>query len=255
MVLKTDFDTARETVLSGVLIIYYDFVSGRSDKERLCVIQGSKNGKKGRSRSQNMFLKNSKQKYADGVYFGFSSSWMLPCWTYSYISNLCRSGKTELCRFSGAKIYPGRGIRFVRADSQVFLFANSKCKRYFHNRLKPSKLTWTAMYRKQHKKFARFERGHLIQSSPFTYELSLGFQQTTAAAMVLKTELCRFSGAKIYPGRGIRFVRADSQFPTKYPYDILQEEEEEIASKTGKSSPYNCKGVLLFFLFSSVIAQ
>ncbi|KAM7526831.1 hypothetical protein LguiA_016733 [Lonicera macranthoides] len=25
---------------------------------------------------------------------------------------------TELCRFSGAKIYPGRGIRFVRSDSQ-----------------------------------------------------------------------------------------------------------------------------------------
>ncbi|PSR93419.1 60S ribosomal protein [Actinidia chinensis var. chinensis] len=25
---------------------------------------------------------------------------------------------------------------------KVFLFANSKCKRYFHNRLKPSKLTW-----------------------------------------------------------------------------------------------------------------
>ncbi|XP_008792518.2 60S ribosomal protein L24 [Phoenix dactylifera] len=60
--------------------------------------------------------------------------------------------KTELCRFSGGKIYPGKGIRFVRSDSQVFLFANSKCKRYFHNRLKPAKLTWTAMYRKQHKK-------------------------------------------------------------------------------------------------------
>ncbi|ESR53797.1 TRASH domain-containing protein [Citrus sinensis] len=60
--------------------------------------------------------------------------------------------KTELCRFSGAKIYPGKGIRFIRSDSQVFLFANSKCKRYFHNRLKPSKLTWTSMYRKQHKK-------------------------------------------------------------------------------------------------------
>ena len=60
--------------------------------------------------------------------------------------------KTELCRFSGAKIYPGKGIRFIRADSQVFLFSNSKCKRYFHNRLKPAKLTWTAMYRKQHKK-------------------------------------------------------------------------------------------------------
>ena len=60
--------------------------------------------------------------------------------------------KTEVCRFSGSRIYPGKGIRFVRSDSQVFLFMNSKCKRYFHNRLKPSKLTWTAMYRKQHKK-------------------------------------------------------------------------------------------------------
>ncbi|OIW19950.1 hypothetical protein TanjilG_30884 [Lupinus angustifolius] len=65
--------------------------------------------------------------------------------------------KTELCRFSGAKIYPGRGIRFIRGDSQVFLFVNSKAKRYFHNRLKPSKLTWTAMYRKQHKKDAAQE--------------------------------------------------------------------------------------------------
>uniref|UniRef100_A0A0D3EVF3 RanBP2-type domain-containing protein n=1 Tax=Oryza barthii TaxID=65489 RepID=A0A0D3EVF3_9ORYZ len=64
----------------------------------------------------------------------------------------CAASRTELCRFSGQKIYPGKGIRFIRADSQVFLFANSKCKRYFHNRLKPAKLTWTAMYRKQHKK-------------------------------------------------------------------------------------------------------
>ncbi|KAF9596216.1 hypothetical protein IFM89_007898 [Coptis chinensis] len=34
----------------------------------------------------------------------------------------------------------------------VFLYLISKCKRYFHNRLKPSKLTWMATYRKQHKK-------------------------------------------------------------------------------------------------------
>lgn len=83
--------------------------------------------------------------------------------------------RTELCRFSGHKIYPGRGIRFIRSDSQVlfflpffckkrnvsiifmissqvFLFINSKCKHYFHNKLKPSKLAWTTMYRKQHKK-------------------------------------------------------------------------------------------------------
>lgn len=34
----------------------------------------------------------------------------------------------------------------------MFLFRDSKCKRLFHNRLKPSKLYWTALYRKQHKK-------------------------------------------------------------------------------------------------------
>ncbi|XWS56644.1 hypothetical protein CRYUN_Cryun09bG0103700 [Craigia yunnanensis] len=34
---------------------------------------------------------------------------------------------------------------------------------------------------------------------------------STTATMVLKTELCRFSGAKIYPGKGIRFVRSGSQ--------------------------------------------
>ncbi|KAJ9705524.1 hypothetical protein PVL29_003526 [Vitis rotundifolia] len=47
---------------------------------------------------------------------------------------------------------PGKGVRFVRFDSQVFLFANSKCEKYFHNLFKPLKLTWTAMYRKQHGK-------------------------------------------------------------------------------------------------------
>ncbi|XP_076921330.1 large ribosomal subunit protein eL24-like [Bidens hawaiensis] len=74
--------------------------------------------------------------------------------------------KTELCRFSGQKIYPGRGIKYgcprfgllwLNFPFSVFLFANSKCKRYFHNKLKPSKLTWTAMYRKQHKKDAAQE--------------------------------------------------------------------------------------------------
>ncbi|WJX71199.1 hypothetical protein P8452_55219 [Trifolium repens] len=45
----------------------------------------------------------------------------------------------------GAKIYAGRGIRFIPSDSQVFLFVNSKCKWYFHNCLKPSKLTGLRM--------------------------------------------------------------------------------------------------------------
>lgn len=36
-------------------------------------------------------------------------------------------------------------------------------------------------------------------------------QRGTAAVMVLKTTLCRFSGLRIYPGRGILFIRVDNQ--------------------------------------------
>ncbi|KNA24605.1 hypothetical protein SOVF_013950 [Spinacia oleracea] len=78
------------------------------------------------------------------------------------------TGQKELCRYSGAKIYPRRGIRFVRSNSQVFLFVNSKCKRYFRNRLKPSKFCWTVVYRKQHKKVII---PHLFLYSCFYYDL------------------------------------------------------------------------------------
>ncbi|MFS8018272.1 putative ribosomal protein L24e/L24 superfamily [Helianthus anomalus] len=82
--------------------------------------------------------------------------------------------RTELCRFSGQKIYPGRGIRFISSDSQIGLFEFRfsclqirKCKRYFHNKLKPSKLTWTAMYRKQHNKVSLISILHFFRAMNF----------------------------------------------------------------------------------------
>jgi len=60
--------------------------------------------------------------------------------------------KTDLCRFSGLKIYPGHGMRLVRQDSTQFQFLNSKTKRLFNQRKKPSRIAWTFLYRKQHKK-------------------------------------------------------------------------------------------------------
>lgn len=60
--------------------------------------------------------------------------------------------KTTVCRFSGLRIYPGKGILFVRVDGQQFLFLNKKCKSLYNNRLRPAKLAWTVAYRKQHKK-------------------------------------------------------------------------------------------------------
>ena len=60
--------------------------------------------------------------------------------------------RTETCRFSGLRIYPGKGSRFVRGDGQVFIFLSRKVKSMFFQRKRPSKLAWTTQYRKAHKK-------------------------------------------------------------------------------------------------------
>nr|KAJ3423036.1 60S ribosomal protein L24 [Polyrhizophydium stewartii] len=58
----------------------------------------------------------------------------------------------SICNFSGFKIYPGKGRLFVRSDSRVFRFVNGKTESYFLQRLKPSKLDWTIVFRRLHKK-------------------------------------------------------------------------------------------------------
>lgn len=60
--------------------------------------------------------------------------------------------KIEIDSFSGAKVYPGRGTLFVRSDSKIFRFQSSKSASLFHQRLNPRKISWTVLYRRQHKK-------------------------------------------------------------------------------------------------------
>ncbi|KAJ1513217.1 60S ribosomal protein L24 [Coelomomyces lativittatus] len=60
--------------------------------------------------------------------------------------------KTELCSFSGFKIYPGHGQLFVRADSKAFRFCNSKSAAFFRKKVNPRKTPWTTLYRRMHKK-------------------------------------------------------------------------------------------------------
>ncbi|TPX66164.1 hypothetical protein SpCBS45565_g04686 [Spizellomyces sp. 'palustris'] len=60
--------------------------------------------------------------------------------------------RIELCNFSGFKIYPGHGKVFVKGDSRTYRFINGKCESYFMQRLKPSKLDWTVVFRRLHKK-------------------------------------------------------------------------------------------------------
>uniref|UniRef100_A0A6B2LNM6 Large ribosomal subunit protein eL24-related N-terminal domain-containing protein n=1 Tax=Arcella intermedia TaxID=1963864 RepID=A0A6B2LNM6_9EUKA len=60
--------------------------------------------------------------------------------------------KTETCSFSGWKVYPGHGTRFIKADCKIFLFRSSKEEAFFHQRQKAAKLRWTLVYRRLHKK-------------------------------------------------------------------------------------------------------
>jgi len=60
--------------------------------------------------------------------------------------------KLEIDAFSGYRIYPSKGKLFVRGDSKVFRFANSKNASLFLQRKNPRKIAWTIVYRRMHKK-------------------------------------------------------------------------------------------------------
>ncbi|KAH3763481.1 60S ribosomal protein L24 [Pelomyxa schiedti] len=60
--------------------------------------------------------------------------------------------KTLTCSFSGFKIFPGRGIKYVKADCKAFVFFSSKTKRAFLHRANPRNRRWTQQYRTVNKK-------------------------------------------------------------------------------------------------------
>merc|ERR1712024_109194 len=60
--------------------------------------------------------------------------------------------KLELCNFSGYKIYPGHGKKFIRIDGKLFNFLSKKSERSFLMKRNPRKISWTVLYRKKHKK-------------------------------------------------------------------------------------------------------
>ena len=60
--------------------------------------------------------------------------------------------KTELCAFSGFKIYPGHGIRVVKQDLRTVIFISRKCETSFNFKRNPRNINWTVLYRRKHKK-------------------------------------------------------------------------------------------------------
>ncbi|KAH7830140.1 putative 60S ribosomal protein L24-1 [Monocercomonoides exilis] len=60
--------------------------------------------------------------------------------------------RVERCSFSWHKIYPGHGIRFVRGDSRLFIFAGSKARCCYDIKRSSRNTKWTGDWRKAHKK-------------------------------------------------------------------------------------------------------
>ncbi|KAF0981672.1 hypothetical protein FDP41_012329 [Naegleria fowleri] len=65
--------------------------------------------------------------------------------------------KTDVCLFSGYKIYPGHGVRYVpctnvQSTRPVFTFVSKKSLHLFLIRRNPREIRWTQLYRRQHKK-------------------------------------------------------------------------------------------------------
>ncbi|XP_065906331.1 large ribosomal subunit protein eL24-like [Dysidea avara] len=60
--------------------------------------------------------------------------------------------KTELCQFSGYRIAPGHGKRFVRIDGKVLTFLNGKTEASYKMKRNPRNTSWTVLYRRKHKK-------------------------------------------------------------------------------------------------------
>ncbi|KAI0894146.1 ribosomal protein L24e [Annulohypoxylon nitens] len=54
--------------------------------------------------------------------------------------------------FSGQRIYPGKGKLYVRGDSKVFRFQNGKSESLFLQRKNPRRISWTVLFRRQHRK-------------------------------------------------------------------------------------------------------
>merc|ERR1711965_565033 len=60
--------------------------------------------------------------------------------------------KTELCNYSGFRIYPGHGKKFVRSDQKMFTFVNAKSERCFKMKRRNLTTKWTVHYRRINKK-------------------------------------------------------------------------------------------------------
>merc|ERR1711939_670039 len=56
--------------------------------------------------------------------------------------------KTEICNYSGFRIYPGHGKKYVRGDQKLFTFITAKTERCFLMKRRNLTTKWTVQYRR-----------------------------------------------------------------------------------------------------------
>merc|ERR1712141_97570 len=60
--------------------------------------------------------------------------------------------RTEMCQFSGLKVYPGHGKNYIRANGKRVVLISGKSEVLYKNKKNPRKITWTILYRRKNKK-------------------------------------------------------------------------------------------------------
>eukprot|EP01133_Synstelium_polycarpum_P007248 gene7248-8425_t len=59
--------------------------------------------------------------------------------------------KTGICNFTEFKIYPAKGIKYVRGDSKTFHFITAKAESLFFRKINPRDICWSHVYRRINK--------------------------------------------------------------------------------------------------------
>jgi len=91
------------------------------------------------------------------LYFALFFVFVCVYFCFSFVFRSLVTMKVQTCSFSGFRILPGRGMRFIRLDGHSFIFYSKKCSHQFYVKRNPRKCAWTLLYRQAHRKGIREE--------------------------------------------------------------------------------------------------
>ncbi|OAF70786.1 60S ribosomal protein L24 [Intoshia linei] len=94
--------------------------------------------------------------------------------------------KTDICVYSGFKIYPGHGKRIIKIDGKVLNFITNKCMRLQEKKKNPRDVRWTVYYRRKHKKDARDD--HKRRRARVVVKTERGVQGASLVEIVSKRQ-------------------------------------------------------------------